>query len=110
MEQGSSNFYNVRCPYYYHFGRYAYYDKNSRWVYGTGFYDDATYRDRAGSIIDQRHVHNTYYHRTDYCYEWANGSPRFNSVGSYTYNTGAHLEMVQKVIGEGFDAYYVKIK
>ena len=71
MEQGSSNFYNVRCPYYYHFGRYAYYDKNSRWVYGTGFYDDATYRDRAGSIIDQRHVHNTYYHRTDYCYEWA---------------------------------------
>ena len=107
MEQGNSNFYNTRCPGCY--SNWAYYDKNTRWIYGSGFVDGSL-RDKAGSIVDQVHNHSTYYHNYDYCYNWANGSPRYNSVGSYTYNTGAHLEMVQEITGDGFDAYYIKIK
>ncbi len=87
MEQGNSNFYATRCPGCY--SNWSYYDKNSRWVYGTGFYDNATYRDKAGNIDDQYHYHSgSNYYGNHFCYDWAEGSPRFNSVGSYTYNTG----------------------
>ena len=109
MEQGNSNFYPTRCQGCY--SNWSYYDKNSRWVYGSGFVDDGTYRDVAGNIDDQYHYHSgSNYYGNHFCYDWANGNPRFNTVGSYTYNTGAHLEMVQDISGEGFDAYYVKIK
>ena len=108
MEQGLSSFYPTRCPSCY--SNWAYFDKNSRWVYGTkavgaGSTDPAA----AGNIDWQEHYHRQYY-GGHYCYDWANGNPKYNSIGSYTYNTGAHLEMVQDLSGDGFDAYYIKIK
>ncbi|MEE0706942.1 MAG: hypothetical protein UCH28_11265, partial [Adlercreutzia sp.] len=107
MEQGYSNIWYKQCPN--HSG--CYWSKVFRHVYGTPsswITSSNQYANSASSIWAIGGYHG--YWGSCYHYEYQNGNQHYDTVGGMTYNTGAHLQIVQNIKGNGFDAYYLKIK
>ncbi len=104
MEQGFSNDWTYRCPGHYYNN---WYHNGCGWHTSWGAYSTTRY---AYGSLDDNTTGSIYYLGGGNNAIYSRGQARYNTVGSYTYNTGAHLQMVQNLSGDSFDAYYIKVK
>ena len=104
MEQGYSRDWTYRCPGHYY---NSWYHSGCGWHTAWGAYSTTRY---ALASLNDNATGNNFYLGGGNNAIYSQGVPRYQMVGSYTYNTGAHLQMVQTITGDGFDAYYIKVK